>query len=60
MRFKAQYRYIIQAGTALHQEPDCWRTLDADDLTDAQFLAKRFTPKGYRLIYLTQDEDYNL
>lgn len=52
MRFKAQY---IAADSEL---PDYWRTVDADNQTEARKLAARYTKKGYRMVWMEQDIDH--
>ena len=51
MRFAAQYRHH---GIG-EQKPDYWRTVDANDLTEAQQIANQYKRKGYHVVKLIED-----
>lgn len=47
MQFKARYIHRRQLS------PEYWRTIAADNLTEAQKLAERMTNKGYIMVGMT-------
>ncbi len=50
MTFKARY---LHTNAPL----EYWRTIHANDLTEAQYIAKRYTRKAYRLTLLIEEVD---
>lgn len=55
MRFKVEYTPI-----RLPTLPIYWRTVDADNLTEATRIANGYARKGYRVAQVIQDTDSKL